>query len=492
MSMNDPSDLRRARPAPPARLRGAARPWRLGALAALLGGLLLLLPGVAVAGQYVDQAVAGLRDQPVYVDQGAKTVLKKATVDYLRNEAPMVGAGMYVAVLPAAALDETGGSPDRFLAQLPRGVRKEGVYALVAGGEFRAGGTGKSGFSPGEVPALATEAARSHPDDLDATVKDFTGRARAAAAQGQAGGGTPAAGGEGGGATPAAQDQGSRGGVGAGTILLGLLAVGAVGGGALLLRSNRRRREQERHELEQVKQVAQEDLIALGEDIRSLDIDVQMPGAAEEAPKQHAAAVAAYEQAAAALDRARSPADLAPVSAALEEGRFAMASAKALLEGKPLPERRPPCFFDPRHGPSVRDVTWAPPGGEPRQVPACAADALRIERGEEPDTRRVQVGDRSEPFYNAPGYYAPWYGGYFGGFGGGGLLTGLLLGSALGGGFGGWGWGGYGAGYDAGYQAGGDQGDFGGGDFGDGGDFGGGDFGGGDFGGGDFGGGGDF
>jgi hypothetical protein len=489
MSTNDPSDLRHARPAPPARLRGAARPWRLGALAALLGGLLLLLPGVAVAGQYVDQAVAGLRDQPVYVDQGAKTVLKESTVDYLRAEVPKVGTPMYVAVLPEAAKQETGGNPDQLLAQIGRGVNRPGVYALVAGNSFRAGATRNSGFSPGEVPGLATEAARSHPGDEDAAVMDFTERVKAEAA---------AQGGASGGATPAAQDQGSRGGVGAGTILLGLLAVGAVGGGALLLRSNRRRREQERHELEQVKQVAQEDLIALGEDIRSLDIDVQMPGAAEEAPKQHAAAVAAYEQAAAALDRARSPADLAPVSAALEEGRFAMASAKALLEGKPLPERRPPCFFDPRHGPSVRDVTWAPPGGEPRQVPACAADALRIERGEEPDTRRVQVGDRSEPFYNAPGYYAPWYGGYFGGFGGGGLLTGLLLGSALGGGFGGWGWGGYGAGYDAGYQAGGDQGDFGGGDFGDGGDFGGGDFGdggdfgGGDFGGGDFGGGGDF
>jgi hypothetical protein len=485
MRTNHPSDPRRRGPAPPPPRPGAPRPGRRGALAALLGGLLLLLlPGVAAAGKYLDRTVAGLRQQPVYVDPDARSVLKPETVDYLNSTVPNVGTRMFVAVLPQAALEEAGGDPSRFLAQLPNNVRREGVYALVAGGAFKAGATGGSGFRKGEIPGLADQAASSHPSDEDAAVRDFTERVRAAAAQGRPGGG----------ATPAASGESTRGGVGAGTILLGLLAVGGVGGGALLFRANRRRREQERRELEQVKRTAQEDLIALGEDVGSLDIDVQMPGAPEEARKQHAAAVAAYERAAAALDRARSPADLAPVSAALEEGRFAMASAKALLEGKPPPERRPPCFFDPRHGPSVREVTWAPPEGTPRQVPACAADALRIEQGQEPETRRVLVGDRYEPFYNAPGYYAPWYGGYFGGFGGGGLLTGLLIGSVLGGGFGGWGWGGYGAGYDAGYQAGGDQGDFGGGgDFGDGGDFGGGDFGdGGDFGGGDFGGGGDF
>jgi hypothetical protein len=160
-----------------------------------------------------------------------------------------------------------------------------------------------------------------------------------------------------------------------------------------------------------------------------------------------------------------------------------------------LPERRPPCFFDPRHGPSVADVEWAPPGGAPREVPACAADTERIRNGLEPSTRQVLVDDRQVPFYQAPAYYGPWYGGFFGG--GGGFLSGLLLGNLLGG-FGGYGWGGFGGlgGYgDGGYNGGdggdggngGDGGDFGGGDWG-----GGGDFGGGDFGGGDFGGGGDF
>src|SRR5882672_2270648 len=86
-----------------------------------------------------------------------------------------------------------------------------------------------------------------------------------------------------------------------------------------------------------------------------------------------------------AFERARRSEDLAAVSSALEEGRFAMVSAKARLQGQDPPERRPPCFFDPRHGPSVRDVEWAPPGGRPRAVPACAACATRVEDGEEPE-----------------------------------------------------------------------------------------------------------
>ena len=227
--------------------------------------------------------------------------------------------------------------------------------------------------------------------------------------------------------------------------------------------------------------------MALSDDIRALDLDTSMPDADPEAVRHYTEAVDQYQKAATALDRAKRTEDLAPMSAALEAGRFSMASTKAILEGRPLPERRPPCFFDPRHGPSVEDVEWAPPDGAPRTVPACAADAQRIHDGLEPESRQVLAGagGRMTPYWNAPGYYGPWAGGYFGGFPMGGLFTGLALGSFLGGG-----WGGYGYG---GGDGGGDSGDAGGGD-GGGGDAGGGDWGGGDWGGGggDWGGGGDF
>jgi hypothetical protein len=203
-----------------------------------------------------------------------------------------------------------------------------------------------------------------------------------------------------------------------------------------------------------------------------------MPQADPHAKEDYGQAIEAYKKGSTALDRAHRTQDLEQVTSAIEEGRFAMASAQARLEGRSPPERRPPCFFDPRHGPSTRDVRWAPPGGQPREVPACEADALAVEGGRDPESRQVEAGGRMVPYWGAPAYFGPFAGGYFGGFGG--FLPGLLFGELLGGGgmFGG----GY---YGGGDPGGGNGGGFGGGDFGGG--FGGGDFGGG---GGDFGGGG--
>ena len=193
-----------------------------------------------------------------------------------------------------------------------------------------------------------------------------------------------------------------------------------------------------RHEREwdEVRASAEEDLVGLGDDIRSLDVDIGMPGVSDEAKQRYEQALQAYQRASGIFDRAKRPEDLAPVSETLEEGRYAMAYAKALLDGRPPPERRPPCFFDPRHGPATEDVEWAPPGGSPRPVPACAADAIRIKEGFAPHGRQVTVDGRQTDYWNAPPHFRPWAGGYFNGFGGGGMLPGLLAGAALGAGLG--------------------------------------------------------
>jgi hypothetical protein len=160
-----------------------------------------------------------------------------------------------------------------------------------------------------------------------------------------------------------------------------------------------------------------------------------------------------------------------------------MESAKAQLAGQPAPERRPPCFFDPRHGPSTTEVDWAPQEGASRPVPVCAACATDIADRRQPNARTVDVDGQRRPWWTAPAPYAGYYGGYFSPFAGvgGGFLGGLLVGEMLGGGLGGHGgWGEPGIAADSGWDQNG------------GGDFDSGDFGGGDFGGGDFGGGGDF
>ncbi|HYZ29147.1 MAG TPA: hypothetical protein VE570_08850, partial [Thermoleophilaceae bacterium] len=337
------------------------------------------------------------------------------------------GAGpMYIVVMPGSAADAFGGDPISVLREIQSRLGRPGTYAGIIGNHFRAGAT--AGILPkGEAAKLARKAFRAHQDEGAAAVLiDFVDRVGEARSGGGSSGG------------------GGRGGVGTGTLItLGLLAAA----GAAWWVSRRRRQQQE---LEDVKQVAHGDLIALGDDIRALDIDVSMPDANAEAKNHYNEAVQVYSGAEQALDRARRPEDLEPISSELERGRYEMEATKALLAGKPAPERRAPCFFDPRHGPSTRDVEWAPAGGTPRPVPACEADALRVEQGLDPNVREIEYAGRRVPYWAAPPMYTPFFGGFYGGFGG--FLPGLLVGEMLGGGFGGWG--------DAGGWGGGDEGDF--------------------------------
>src|SRR6185436_7985997 len=165
-----------------------------------------------------------------------------------------------------------------------------------------------------------------------------------------------------------------------------------------LLISRRHKRQRQEAELAEIKENARDDLVALGDDIRALDLDVQMPGLPDDTRADYERAVNAYDRADTAWEQARTPDDMRPVGEALEEGRWAMESTRARLEGREPPERRAPCFFDPRHGPSTRDVEWAPAGGAQRAVPACEADAQRVDRGDGaggPVVREVTLGGRA-------------------------------------------------------------------------------------------------
>jgi hypothetical protein len=418
----------------------------------------------------IGKAAAGLARDPVYVASGREALLSGAEAQALRERIERGDAGpVYVAILPSAALAEAGGDPNEVVRQLAAELGRRGTYAVVAGNRFRA-------FSStvGGAGALATEALQAHgADGVAPTLDDFVARLADARANGGANGG----GSDGSGGTAGGGDA-----TGA-LVLLGLIG----GGGALALTASRRRRQRaERAQLDDLKAAARDDLVALGDDVRDVDLDVEMPSAHPRAREELARGLAAYEEAERRLDAARHPDDIATVTRTIDDGRQAMAACRALLDGREPPPRRLPCFFDPRHGPSVTDAEWAPPGGQPREVPVCAADAARLADGVEPATREVMAGGAMVPYYAAPAYFGPWAGGFFGG--GSLFLPGLLAGTLLGGSLFGptMAWGSeWGDGGGWGDDGGGD--DIGGGDFGGGfGDIGGGDFGGGDFGGGDF------
>jgi hypothetical protein len=430
-------------------------------LASAFAAALLVVP-VAKAGPIIDRAVAALRSDPVYVDPAADLAPSAADQNRLRQRVDSAGAGpVFVAILPNAAELETGGSPDGALQAIHAGLGLKGTYAAVIGTHFRAGSDGV--LPEGVAGRLATEALAAHRGaGVTATLLDFIDRV-AAERRGGGGGGN--------GGQPS----------GAGGVIIALLVVAVVG--FLVLRTVRNRRRSQA-ELAEVKAAAHDDLVSLADDVQKLEQPVESN---PQAKLEYTEALDSYEKASGSYDRATQPRQLEAVATALEEGRWHMSAARALLDGAAPPERRPPCFFDPRHGPSTRDVDWAPPGGTVRKVPACEEDALAVEAGAQPASREVLTGGRKVPYWSAPPYFGPWAGGYFMPFGGTGFLSGLFVGELLGGAFGGLGYGSWGgAGTPGGF---GDWSDTRGGE----GDFGGGmSFGGGDFGGGGGGGGGDF
>jgi hypothetical protein len=267
---------------------------------------------------------------------------------------------------------------------------------------------------------------------------------------------------------------------------------------ALVVSQNKQKRNTamiEADRLRLVRKVADEDVTRFGEELQVLHIDTMTTELDTGMRQDYQRALDAYENAKSLLAAAAKPEDVSAVTKTLEDGRYAQACVLARQAGDSLPQRRPPCFFNPAHGPAQTDVEWAPPGGVKREVPVCLADAARLDAGAEPDVRLVRSGNRMVPWYQGGPAYAPYADGYFAAYALQGLFPAFLIGSMMGGM---WDMGGVpadpdvtggGGGEDwSGGWSGSEGGDFGG-DIGGGGGWGGG---GGDFGGGggDFGGGG--
>jgi hypothetical protein len=200
-----------------------------------------------------------------------------------------------------------------------------------------------------------------------------------------------------------------------------LLVVVLVLGAAAVFVVRRRNRElaaeRANRELEPVKKMTFEDVTALGVELQDLDNDLAGRQLDPGANADYQRALDTYEAAKTAADRIERPEQVQDVTKILDDGRYAIACVRARVAGEALPQRRPPCFFDPRHGLSVEDVTYAPVGGAERQVPACALDAERVKAGAEPDARQVMVGTQRVPYWQGGPAYRPYAAGYFGGFG---------------------------------------------------------------------------
>ncbi|MFD5879959.1 hypothetical protein [Streptomyces yangpuensis] len=439
----------------------------------LLSGVLLALGATALAAApqaSADTGVAAvaeaLKEGPVYVDPRAAAQLPQAEADALAEKIKDAGKPVFVAVLPATA----DFPQDKVLAAVRAETGITGLYAIRLGDGFSAGAD--RAVMPANAVRNLTEAVKTGaPVDASTQLNNFVDQALP-----QTRGGAPDSWG-----TTGADDGVPVGG------LITLGAVAAVGGGGayVLVRRNRRQKEEARREaVERLGVVVDEDITAFGEELERLDFHPGEPGADDAMRADYERGLDSYEKAKRIMASVERPEEVTGVTQALEDGRYALACLDARRRGEPVPERRAPCFFDPRHGPSTEDATWAPASGAARTVPVCTADAVRLRDGLDPAVRTVDTERGPRPYYDAGPAYGPWAGGYFGG----GILPGLLMGTMLGSmmstpayaaDYGG----GMGGGYDGGDFSGADfnPSDFGGGDFGGGGGFGGGGFDGGGF-----------
>jgi hypothetical protein len=493
---------------------------RFVALLLLAGAALLLAPSASAADRdsvdaYLRQVARRVQEPGVYVDplvvrQGKLTT---AQIDAIRAQARRQSSSLHILVLPASRLTVDHGGvtsahlayrPPDLLARLHRVVGAPGTYALLTSAPTQAAGQSLYAYQwPGGGTVYRTGAAVQSaidccaPDYADMLTRfvDRSDVPRPASTHvSRQRHGTP----------PGFGDRSfetSSGSIGfdSGALVV-IILIGVVGVGIAVVRGL------SRSGTSGVSPPSVDELRApLAEEIEQVRQEISAADTAAGASDPGVAAHLAAARQAMDLAHARSVTmstsqDAGSVVAALADARYETAAATALRDGRPLPARTPPCFVDPRHGPSVTTRLY-PPSGLDVPVPVCAACDASLVAGSQPVARSFQWGGSryypwmpygpawiylmgywgGQPFVQGLDHHASFMadGGHHGGpasGGGGGFGGGPGGGHHAGGGFGG-------GGHHGGGGFGGDMGGHGGG-------MGGGHGGGGGFGGGGGGGGG--
>ncbi len=273
----------------------------------------LAAAGPAHAEEVLERAGETLTLDPVYVAPDAEFGISDSEADDLRAQITDEDADpLFVAVLPGSADDSTGDDPVAALREIADKADEPGVYAAVIGRSFRAGARDDelSGAQVGRIARASFAAERS--SGPYAVLSEFVRRVGVVRAADKG---------------SAREPEDDDGGSGSPVWLWVLAAVGAVV--ALLAWLGRRRRlREEAQELSRARTGARDAVIALGDEIRSLDLDMELPDVDPEAKSRYSEAVECYQQAEQMLDSARSPEDLERVEDQVSAGRRAMQAAR--------------------------------------------------------------------------------------------------------------------------------------------------------------------
>jgi hypothetical protein len=299
-------------------------------------------PGPASASEYSERIAKKVESEIVYVDPKARPKVSTAEAGAARLRIVKKAPGrVKIAVVPESRAEDEGGVSGLGSA-IGRDIDLRGALLVVAGNSAF---TLTSHPQHNEAAAAVGEAFDRHKGDRG---EQLVAAVNALAAVDPGPSGDPPGAGGGGGAAPDFGDVDDQTDgifdsvndairtttiVIAAFFIIPLLALFIW----IALRIRRSRREAA-GDLDFAQERLRNDLIALGDDIRALEVDVGMPGVNAMGVADYEAAVQQYDRANFALERSdQNPRYMAEAKAALTEGRRRISDAKVRLGVTPTP-----------------------------------------------------------------------------------------------------------------------------------------------------------
>ena len=347
-------------------------------LLALLALALLALPATAIA-QTPGEVATAVRDQGYYIDEGLPADPAEISGEVTRAR----NGGLRLGVV--LLRDDPAGGATTFADAVLDRIGQGTVLVLSAT---------DAGMASTEIEQTAIEAALDR--GLDASADAPAGEGDEAFVDAAVGSllSTSGAG--------ISEEPSDAGGGASGLIFLAVI-VGII---VLVVWLVMRRSKKERGEsIDSARQEIKAQLDAMANTILEIGDRVSASESTED-NEYFTQASATFAEASEQYEGARDLATLEDFSDRLDEARWQLDAATAIVEGKPVPpepekEERHVCFFDPTHPDAKETATLDTPAGK-REVRVCEADAERLRRGQKPKPRMIDVDGRQVPAPRAP------------------------------------------------------------------------------------------
>lgn len=354
--------------------------------------------GTPQVDRYLDRVAKELARPGLYVDPAVdRGSLTETEIDDLDAEFAKAGGPVRVAVLPADRLDvepeysytvDLAYEPDELVGQLYDRVGADGTYAILVDADSADAGRSFTAYQYAEErPFYDVEGALNQA--VDCCAPDYGGMLESFA----------------GSVGDEQTDWGRVLGFGA----AGLALLGAAWWGGRRLLAVRRTKAASQSVADDLRAPLNEEVIELSTSVSALPAD----GGSADVDQRTRRVLDLVEQARHRLDAMQSAEVAEEITARLADARYELGAIAALRAGRPVPEKTEPCFFDPRHGPSVDEHPFAPEDGAERPVPVCVTCRALLEADRRPEIRMVEhagklrfywdLGESSRPYVN--GYY---------------------------------------------------------------------------------------